>query len=62
MGARKDKRRKLARKVIRRAIVGNAGDYLSADPLTFDLSDREFDALVAEIRAAKVTVTWKTGT
>ena len=61
MGARKDKRRKLARKVIRRAIRAKL-DYLSDDPGTFGLTDREFDDLVDEIRKAKVTVTWKAGT
>ena len=62
MGARKDKRRKLARKVIREVIHDSAATLASGDPLTRHLTDREFDALVAEIRAAKVTVTWKAGT
>jgi hypothetical protein len=61
MGARKDKRRKLARKVIRDFVNnGDALDYCGT--LTDHLTDREFDALVDEIRAAKVTVTWKAGT
>ena len=37
---------------------GTVCDYLSEEPLTFDLTDREFDALVREIRKACVTVTW----
>ena len=61
MGARKDKRRKLARKVIRRVLeLSDAMDYCGS--LTDHLTDREFDALVDEIRKAKVTVTWKAGT
>ena len=61
MGARKDKRRKLASKVIRWHIeVSDPMDYCGT--LTDHLTDREFDALVDEIRKAKVTVTWKSGT
>ena len=61
MGARKDKRRKLARKVVRRTLeLSDAMDYCGT--LTDHLTDREFDALVDEIRKAKVTVTWKAGT
>ena len=61
MGARKDKRRKLARKVIRRQIeLSDPMDYCGT--LTDHLTDPEFDALVDEIRKAKVTVTWKAGT
>jgi len=58
MGARKDKRRKLARKVIREFVHDSAALLASGDPLTDDLSDREFDALVREIRKARVVVKW----
>ena len=62
MGARKDERRKLARKVIRRVLPEYAEALAQYEPDTDAMTDREFDALVAEIRAAKVTVTWKAGT
>ena len=61
MGARKDKRRKLARKVIRR-VLRDVDPFIYDNGLTDHLTDREFDALVDEIRKAKVTVTWKAGT
>jgi hypothetical protein len=60
MGARKDKRRKLARKVVARYIAdGLASPWSAFDgELTDPLTAREYILLVDEIRAAKVTVTW----
>jgi hypothetical protein len=54
MGARKDKRRKLARKVILEHVR-----WIDPDSrLTEHLTDGEYEALCREINKAKVTVTW----